>query len=109
MKYIFLYILLIIILILILKRKRKKEDYTEFKNASVLNNTNEICFYNNYTDDSQNIIHYPNDKYIKDIYDDLTNDNRLELQQNLDNLDANDIRNDYIIGTKYGNTKFDTY
>lgn len=49
------------------------------------------------------------DKTIKDIYDELTNDNRLELQQNLDDLEAFDDRNDYKINEKYGATRFDTY
>jgi len=49
------------------------------------------------------------EKTIKDIYDELTNDNRLELQQNLDDLDAYDIRDDYNINNKYGTTRFDTY
>jgi hypothetical protein len=48
-------------------------------------------------------------KTIKDIYDELTNDNRLELQQNMDDLCAYDNRYDFIIGEKYGATRFDTY
>jgi hypothetical protein len=50
-----------------------------------------------------------NNKTIKQIYDDLTNDNRLELQQNLDDLTAFDGRDDYKINEKYGATRFDTY
>lgn len=50
-----------------------------------------------------------NNKTIKDIYDELTNDNRLELQKNLDDLEAFDGRNDYKINEKYGATRFDTY
>ena len=46
---------------------------------------------------------------IKEIYDNITNDNRLALQQNLDDLEAWSDRNDYIIGEKYGATRFDTY
>ena len=46
---------------------------------------------------------------IKQIYDEITNDNRLNLQQNLDNLEAYTNRSDFIIGEKYGATRFDTY
>jgi hypothetical protein len=46
---------------------------------------------------------------IKDIYDAITNDNRLALQQNLDDLEAFTNREDYEIGEKYGATRFDTY
>lgn len=46
---------------------------------------------------------------IKDIYDNLTNDNRMELQQNLDELEAYDDQDKYLIGDKYGATRFDTY
>ena len=46
---------------------------------------------------------------IKDIYDDITNDSRLELQKNLDDLQAFSNRNDYNLGEKYGATRFDTY
>jgi polyhydroxyalkanoate synthesis regulator phasin len=50
-----------------------------------------------------------NERTIKEIYDELTNDNRLALQQNLDDLEAKDFRNDYNINEKYGATRFDTY
>jgi hypothetical protein len=46
---------------------------------------------------------------IKEIYDELTNDNHFALQQNLDDLEAKDFRNDYNINEKYGATRFDTY
>jgi hypothetical protein len=46
---------------------------------------------------------------IKDIYDNLTNDNRMELQQNLDELEAYDDQDKYLIGDKYGASRFDTY
>ena len=46
---------------------------------------------------------------IKDIYDEITNDSRLDLQKNLDNLEVINNRNDYILGEKYGSTRFDTY
>ena len=48
-------------------------------------------------------------KTIKDIYDAITNDNRLALQQNLDDLEAWSNRTDFMIGEKYGATRFDTY
>ncbi len=46
---------------------------------------------------------------IKEIYDDITNDGRMNLQQNLDDLEANDKGTEFIIGEKYGATRFDTY
>ena len=46
---------------------------------------------------------------IKDIYDEITNDSRLDLQKNLDNLEVINNRNDYILGEQYGSTRFDTY
>ena len=46
---------------------------------------------------------------IKEIYDDITNDGRMILQQNLDDLEANDKGTEFIIGEKYGATRFDTY
>jgi hypothetical protein len=54
-------------------------------------------------------INHMNGKTIKEIYDDITNDGRMQFQQNLDDLEANDNRNDFIIGEKYGATRFDTY
>lgn len=61
-----------------------------------------------------NIMDYVNNatsknKTIKEIYDDLTNDNRLVLQEDLDNLQTSNINNNFIIGEKYGATRFDTY
>ena len=46
---------------------------------------------------------------IKEIYDDITNDGRQTLQQNLDDLEATDKGTQFIIGEKYGATRFDTY
>jgi hypothetical protein len=48
-------------------------------------------------------------KTIKDIYDEITQDGRLDLQKNLDDLQAFNNRNDYVLGEKYGTTRFDTY
>jgi hypothetical protein len=33
----------------------------------------------------------------------------MDLQQNLDDLEANDKGTEFIIGEKYGATRFDTY
>ena len=61
-----------------------------------------------------NIIDYVNgpeskNKTIKEIYDDITNDNRLVLQEDLDNLQAANVNDKFVIGEKYGATRFDTY
>lgn len=48
-------------------------------------------------------------KTIKEIYDEITQDSRLDLQKNLDDLQAFNNRNDYMLGEKYGTTRFDTY
>lgn len=48
-------------------------------------------------------------KTIKEIYDEITQDSRLDLQKNLDDLQAFNNRNDYMLGEKYGATRFDTY
>jgi hypothetical protein len=48
-------------------------------------------------------------KTIKEIYDTITQDGRLDLQKNLDDLEAFDDRKDYKLGEKYGSTRFDTY
>ena len=61
-----------------------------------------------------NIMDYVNDtesknKTIKEIYDDLTNDNRLVLQEDLDNLQTANFNDNFVIGEKYGATRFDTY
>jgi len=50
-----------------------------------------------------------NNKTIKELYDNITNDGRLELQQNLDDVECDDTRDDYDINKKYGTTRFDTY
>ena len=49
------------------------------------------------------------DKTIKEIYDELTNDNRLKLQTNLDDLETYDTTDNYNIKGKYANSSFDTY
>lgn len=46
---------------------------------------------------------------IGEIYDDITNDGREKLQENLDNLEANEENETYLIDHKYGATRFDTY
>ena len=50
-----------------------------------------------------------NGRTIKEIYDNITNDGRIELQQNLDDLEAFDDGTEYVLGEKYGETRFDTY
>jgi hypothetical protein len=50
-----------------------------------------------------------NGRTIKEIYDNITNDHRLDLQQNLDDLEAFDNGSQFILGEKYGATRFDTY
>lgn len=61
-----------------------------------------------------NIMNYVNNpinsnKTIKDIYDELTNDNRLVTTKDIDNLEAFTKKDDFILGEKYGATRFDTY
>ena len=48
-------------------------------------------------------------KTIKDIYDEITEDNRLKLQTNLDDLNAYDSNDNFNIKERYGHTNFDTY
>jgi len=50
-----------------------------------------------------------NNQLIKDIFDNLTNDHRSELQGNLNSLTGNDNNDLYEITKSYGTTKFDTY
>ena len=86
--------------------KNEINEYNDFQYKSDLNLYNHIISLNK---DNEEILQNK-EKTIKDIYDELTNDNRLELQQNLDELEAFDEnRNDYRINEKYGATRFDTY
>jgi hypothetical protein len=72
-----------------------KYDFNQLINTNIINHVNK-------SDD---------DKTIRDIYNEMTNDHRLEYQQNLDELEGYDDRSDYEIsyGTKYGSTRFDTF
>ena len=93
-------LLLIILLLLILyynKYLNNIENYSilEYKQESKDNNI--VLDMNN----------FKNNQTIKSIYDELTNDNRLEY--NLDNLEANNIKENYLINNRYGTTNFDTY
>ncbi len=61
-----------------------------------------------------NIINYINksenqNKTIKQIYDEMTNDNRHATTQNIDDLEAFTKNDNYNLGEKYGASKFDTY
>ena len=65
---------------------------------------------------NKNIIEHINaisqdDRTIREIYNEITNDHRLEYQQNLDELQGYNDRTDYEIsyGSKYGSTRFDTF
>lgn len=84
-------------------------------NNNEINNYNETQFkknlnlYNSIIASNEIDKQVINNNTIKQIYDNLTNDNRIELQQNLDDLEAFSFRDDYIINEKYGNTRFDTY
>jgi hypothetical protein len=64
---------------------------------------------NNIVLDINNSIKRNKNNTIKSIYDELTNDNRLEKMNNLDNLEANNIKETYLINNRYGTTNFDTY
>jgi hypothetical protein len=64
---------------------------------------------NNIILDINNSIKRNKNNTIKSIYDELTNDNRLEKMDNLDNLEANNIKETYLINNRYGTTNFDTY
>jgi hypothetical protein len=96
------------------KNEKWKDD--QINNNDQIEKKEDLNLYNSIIDSikdnylkQSHTITPSNNKTIKDIYDELTNDNRLALQQNLDELEANDFRNDYIIGEKYGSTRFDTY
>jgi hypothetical protein len=75
------------------------------KNSNYLNNPHDEIDKNNINFNTKKM----RGKTIKEIYDDITNDGRLNLQQNLDDLEANDKGTQFIIGEKYGATRFDTY
>lgn len=72
-----------------------KYDFNQQINTNIIDHVNNI----------------DNDKTIREIYNEMTNDHRLEYQQNLDELQGYDDRSDYEInyGTKYGSTRFDTF
>ena len=71
-------------------------DFNQLTNTNIIDHVNNID---------------QNDKTIRKIYNEMTNDHRLEYQQNLDELEGYDDRSDYEIsyGTKYGSTRFDTF
>ena len=82
----------------------------EIYNFNKINNISESTSKIHNINDPNNInIRKMKGKTIKEIYDDITNDGRMNLQQNLDDLEANDKGSQFIIGEKYGATRFDTY
>ena len=91
---------------------------TVYQNSLDINqidfNQNQTNFNQNQTNFNSTQINPTNIKKtkgrtIKEIYDDITNDGRMNLQQNLDDLEATDKGTQFIIGEKYGATRFDTY
>ena len=83
------------------------EDNLNFKKAGIVNSTNNIDQTTNI-----NIMNHTNKtqgKTIKDLYDEITNDNRFDLQQDMNNVNAFDSHDNYIIDKQYGATHFDTY
>ena len=112
-----LILLIVIIIIIYIYFKKKKYINENFKSIKIINehnykqiidNNKQIYQYYNY-DNNKNNINYKFNKSIKDVYDELTNDNRISLQQNIGDLESNNNKNYYILGNKYGNTKFDTF
>ena len=88
------------------KYKLYGEENLDFKKAGIIKQSTDIDQTTNI-----NIMNHTNssmNKTIKDLYDEITNDNR-NLDMNLDNLDAYDPVDNYNIDKKYGATKFDTY
>lgn len=82
------------------------EDNLNFKKAGIINNPKNIDQTTNI-----NIMNHTNNnigKTIKELYDEITNDNRT---QDISNLEPFDSLDNYIINTKtnYGNTNFNTY
>jgi hypothetical protein len=89
------------------KYKLYGEDNMNFVKAGIVKQDTNIDQSTNI-----NIMNYTNKqegKTIKELYDNITNDNRLDLQKDLENLDAYDSNDNYSIDKHYGNTKFDTY
>ena len=89
------------------KYKLYGEDNLIFSKAGIIKQPTDIDQSTNI-----NIMNHTNNnqgKTIKDIYDEITNDNRLDLQQDLDNLSAYDSADNYNIDKNYGATQFDTY
>jgi len=88
------------------KYKLYGEDNLNFTKAGIVKQPTDIDQTTNI-----NIMNHANNsmnKTIKDLYDEITNDNR-NFNLNLDNLDAYDPADNYNIDKKYGSTHFDTY
>ena len=82
------------------------EDNLNFVKAGIIKQPTDIDQSTNI-----NIMNHANNsinKTIKDIYDEITNDNR-DINVNLENLNAYDPLDNYNIDKKYGSTQFDTY
>lgn len=88
------------------KYKLYGEDNLNFKKAGIIKQPTDIDQTTNIN--IMNLTNNSMNKTIKDIYDDITNDNR-NTNMNLDNLLAYDPLDNYNIDTKYGSTQFDTY
>lgn len=89
------------------KYKLYGDDNLDFKRAGIIKDPTNIdqTVNINITNHTNNGIN----KTIKEIYDELTNDNRLKLQTNLDDLETYDLTDNYNIKERYANSRFDTY
>lgn len=82
------------------------EDNLNFKKAGIIQSNKDIDQTTNI-----NIMNHTNNgtgKTIKELYDEITNDNR---NQNIDNVEPFDSQDNYVIETitNYGSTGFNTY
>ena len=88
-----------------------KKDIDEYKYDIDIENKLKIIHKcpNNDILNINNYIKKNNNNTLKSIYDELTNDHRLDVMNDLENLEANSIKETYIINNRYGATNFDTY
>jgi len=89
-----------------LKYRLYGEDNLIFKKAGIIKQQTDVDQTTNIN--IMNHVNNSTNKTIKDIYNEITNDNR-NININLDNLDANDPTDNYNINKQYGATQFDTY
>jgi len=83
------------------------EDNLDFKPAGIISDPANIDQTVNI-----NIMNHTNkgtNKTIKDLYDEITEDNRSKLQTNIEDLNAYDPNDNFNIDKKYGHSSFDTY